>query len=145
MVDDVDTLRLALAEHSAERDALVRAHEEEIAQVQARARETVLTGILRVEAMRLGAHDPDLVVSQIDRTAIEWSDDGQPLGVERLLDQARQARGFLFRETGSSRDRAGLADAGIVPRPAAMQAPDARALSEPDYTARKRQFLAGII
>lgn len=145
MVDDVDALRLALAEHIAERDALVQAHGEELARIKTQMRDTVLTGALHAEAVRQGAHDPDLVTMQIDRETIGWSEEGQPLDVEKAISAARAARGFLFRETTPAGGRGVLPENGSVPKPAAMQGQDARLLSEPDYMARKRQFLAGII
>ncbi|GBQ94586.1 phage scaffolding protein [Asaia lannensis] len=145
MVDDVDALRLALAERIAERDALVQAHEEELARIRTQARDTVLTGALRAEATRQGAHDPDLVTMQIDRATIGWSAEGLPLDVEKAISAARAARGFLFRETAPAEGKGAPLESGSIPKPAAMQGQDARLLSEPDYTARKRQFLAGII
>ncbi|GBQ75861.1 hypothetical protein AA0311_0992 [Asaia bogorensis NBRC 16594] len=145
MVDDVDALRLSLAELAAERDSLVQAHQEELARVKAAARDTVLAGALRAEAARLGAYDPDLVAAHVDRSAITWSEEGAPQGVEKALRDAREVRRFLFRETGQRLSGEAQESAGIVPKPAPAQGQDARQLPAHDYALRKRQFLAGII
>ncbi|WP_438384106.1 phage scaffolding protein [Asaia sp. BMEF1] len=143
MSDDIDALRRSLAELAAERDSLVQAHQEEMVRVTQAARETVLTNALRAEAVRLGAHDPDAVMALMDRSGIGWSEQGEISGVEEAMAQARRARGFLFQDPRST--VASVGRESVVPRPAAEQMQDARALTKADYVARKRQFLAGII
>jgi len=143
MSDDIDALRRSLAELAAERDSLVQAHQEEMVRITQAARETVLTNALRAEAVRLGAHDPDAVMALMDRSGIGWSEQGEISGVEEAMAQARQARGFLFRDPRVK--DASFGREGVVPKPAPGQVQDARALAEADYAARKRQFLAGII
>ncbi|NVN44960.1 hypothetical protein HW537_13755 [Asaia siamensis] len=143
MPDDIDALRRSLAELAAERDCLVQAHQEEMVRVTQAARETVLANALRAEAMRLGAHDPDAVMLLMDRSGIGWSEQGEITGVEDAMAQARQARGFLFRDTHGTAAAPGWE--GAVPKPASVQVQDARGLAAAEYVARKRQFLAGII
>ncbi|WP_158625315.1 MULTISPECIES: phage scaffolding protein [unclassified Asaia] len=143
MSDDVDVLRASVAALTAERDALVQAHEMELSRIRSEARESAVTSALRSEAIRLGAHDADAVIALMDRSGISWSDAGGLSGVEDAMNRAREARGFLFRE-----ERIGLPGStgvGTAPRPAPAQAQDARLLPQQDYAARKRQFLAGII
>lgn len=143
MSDDIDALRRSLAELAAERDSLVQAHQEEMVRITQAARETVLKNALRAEAVRLGAHDPEAVMALMDRSGIGWSEEGEISGVEEVMAQARQARGFLFRDPRVTAASVGR-ESG-VPKPADVQVQDARVLAEADYAARKRQFLAGII
>lgn len=77
MADEIETLRVSLAELVAERDSLLQKHEKELAQVKEEARETALLSALRAEAIRLGAHDPEAVIALMDRSGIGWSDQGR--------------------------------------------------------------------
>ncbi|GBQ88317.1 phage scaffolding protein [Asaia krungthepensis] len=143
MTDEIDALRETVARLTVERDSLVQGHQAEMAEVNKAARQTVLTGALRAEAMRVGAHDPDLILGVVDRSAIGWSDEGIPTGVEAAIAEAKRARRYLFRETAGGKTSAECQT--NTPRPASAETQDARRLTDQDYVARKRQFLAGII
>jgi len=143
MSDDIDALRHSLAELKAERESLIQAHQEELARITEAARTSILENALRTEAIRLGAHDPDAVMALMDRSSIGWSEQGNISGVEQAMAQIREARGYLFHDSRILADQAGRGN--VVPKPAPAQIQDARSLTEADYAARKRQFLAGII
>ncbi|GAB6853058.1 phage scaffolding protein [Asaia astilbis] len=143
MADEIETLRVSLAELVAERDSLLQKHEKELAQVKEEARETALLSALRAEAIRLGAHDPEAVIALMDRSGIGWSDQGQMTGLEEAVAQTRQKSGFLFRDYGAPGE--GPGQGGVTPRPCPAPAQSARHLPEQDYAARRRQFLAGVL
>lgn len=138
MTEDLDELRETVAHLRAENAALIQTHGEELDRVRQSARETVMTGALHAEAIRLGAYDPEAVVTLLDRSAVGWSEHGRPEGVDTALAAMRQARGYMFRSET-------LFPAGSAPKPARGSSDDMRTVPEQDYAIRKRQFLAGQI
>jgi chromosome segregation ATPase len=90
-------------------------------------KDTQISAAIKV-AVAASAHDPDLVVSQIDKTKITLGDDGSvKMGLEEQVKELQQTKAFLFKAEGeddpSVKGGAGPASSGDgTPDPAANEA-----------------------
>lgn len=129
-VEDAAAEREDLARQVAELQAeAVRQRDAHAAQLQTMAVDNALRLALA------DAHDPALAAGLIDRTALLPADDGSIDGLEEQVRALREAKPFLFRETG-----AGIA---VGAAPAAESLPSGAALSLRDAIAGHFQAKRG--
>lgn len=76
-------------------------------------REERLRSAIVGEAARRGVVDPDAAVALIDRSAIDFTDDGTPNNIAGAMDSLLQARPYLQGKPGGT--HAGSADQGARP------------------------------
>ena len=72
-----------------------------------RLRDQALTSAAVAAATKLGFRNPELAVRLLDRTAVEWADDGQPKGVEAQLREMAKADSYLLKNGTGAGDYGG--------------------------------------
>lgn len=142
MSDDIEELRRSLLDAQAEIEALRNMHEADLTRVRLEADEALVLEVLRTEAMRLGAHDPDDVVRLIGKSDAIRVENGRPQGVGEAVEALRQERQYLFLQDPPLAVAQGSTRVSGAPRPAPPEVFDARSVSEAEYSTRKWQFLS---
>lgn len=119
---------------SASKDELTKAQErisalEAEAQSAAQsARESALRSAVISEAAKRDVVDPDAAVALLDRSSLEFDDDGHPTNVAQAMEQLLETRSYLVKSNGGQR---GSADQGARPSVEEQLGEDALATMSP--------------
>jgi hypothetical protein len=95
--------------------------EERAAKISEQARETRLRSTILAEAARVNRHvvDPEAVVVLLDRSKLEFDDDGEPTNITKVMDELLEARPYLVAQQGGG--ARGNADMGARGVPAGVK------------------------
>lgn len=85
--------------------------EEENRALREQVRSAALTSAAVAAATKLGFRNPELAVRLLDRSAIEWTDDGQPKGVEQQLRELAKADPYLAKSAAGDYGGGGRGEA----------------------------------
>lgn len=83
--------------------------ERKTADAEARAQENLLRAQVVAEAARKNVVDPDAAVALLDRSLIEFDQDGSPKNIAQAMDSLLEAKPYLVAASGGTR---GSADQG---------------------------------
>lgn len=111
-IQELETANLSEAER---RDRRLAELEAERATWEVERQSMTLRHAVWQEAVKAGAVYPDLVVNAVNPAQVEWSKDGSPSNIGKVVSDARQAYPALFRVTPGTAD--GGAGQGAGPEP----------------------------
>lgn len=111
--DELEDQRKSELEKAQERTSKL---ERELEQAQLQAQETRLHNAVLAEAAKKGVIDPDAAVQLLDRSLLEWDDDGNPTNIAEAMDSLLDDRPYLAGQHGGRPN--GSADQGARGRPA---------------------------
>lgn len=86
--------------------------EQEAADTKAQAKEVLLRASVVAEAAKRNVHDPNAAYALLDKSAIEYDDDGNPKNVDKAMDTLLEASPWLVNAGGVRRDPADLGARG---------------------------------
>lgn len=101
--DELESAQKSELEKANERLAALERQAADAAQA---AQDALLRAAVVSEAARRNVIDPDAAFALIDRAALEFAEDGQPLNVAEAMDSLLEARPYLVAQQGGSRGNA---------------------------------------